>query len=73
MRFQNPSLAAAVCLLFSQAAPADIIVLRNGEKLEGSIVREDEDKKAVLDDAKTKRLPEPYLAKLRERAGLPLE
>lgn len=33
----------------------------------------DEDKKLVLEDAKAKKLPESYLAKLRVRAGLPQE
>ena len=33
----------------------------------------DEEKKAMLAEAKAKRLPEPYLAKLRERAGLAAE
>lgn len=40
------------------------------KKLQGGT---DEEKKAVLDDAKAKRLPETYLAKLRERGGLPQE
>ena len=33
----------------------------------------DEDKKLVLEDAKAKKLPESYLAKLRGRAGFPQE
>lgn len=47
MRFRKPSLAAAICLLFSHAAPADVIFLKNGEKLEGVIVREDDEKYVV--------------------------
>lgn len=40
MRFRNPPLLAASCLLLSHAAPADTIVLKNGEKLNGQILRE---------------------------------
>jgi hypothetical protein len=43
----TPSILATCCLLFSLTATADIIVLKNGEKLEGQIIREDEEKYVV--------------------------
>lgn len=47
MRFRNPPLLAASYLLFSHAAPADIIVLKNGQKVEGEILREVDGKYVV--------------------------
>ena len=44
---KHPSLLAATCLLFSHAAPADIIVLKGGEKLDGQILREVDGKYVV--------------------------
>jgi hypothetical protein len=43
MRFRAPSLLALTCLLLSHPAPADTIVLRNGETLEGHVLRETEE------------------------------
>ena len=41
MNFRNPSLLAASCLIFAQAAAADMIVLKSGEKINGTVIRED--------------------------------
>ena len=47
MRFRHPSLVAACCLLPLFPAKADVIILKNGENIVGTIVREDEEKYVV--------------------------
>lgn len=42
MRFHTPSLLAASCLFLSHTVPADIIIFKNGERLEGKVLRESE-------------------------------
>ncbi len=43
MRFRNVSLAAACCLLPLFPVSADVLTMKNGEKLEGTILREEGD------------------------------
>lgn len=47
MKFLTPSLTIASVLLFSAGARADVITLKNGEKLVGNIISDDEEQLVV--------------------------
>ena len=43
MKLRIPPIAAATCFLLANFAVADIIFLKDGGKIEGTLVREDDD------------------------------
>jgi len=47
MTFRKPILFAVYCLLFNHSSPGDVLVLKNGEKMEGKILRQDDEKYVV--------------------------